>query len=275
MTYDRHATIPERQLDAIAAAYRLAGKQPPSRTTATLTAVQDEPGVAEVTLQVARGAFDAEDPEQYLEDALAAIQRAQAADALRLAVGQAAPNVRRAKMPEILTRALADVADGFALTVKDLTAAANKLDARDPLNVANAVRDDTTKEMKRADAALTELGLYAAMTLGRPMRGVHPALNNVLPVLDLPECTVEVVAASVAEEPPPLNADKCEGTYTVRRLTRDLSRDTDKTLVAVARGEYEGVRFALADGEELRARAANAARSDTRTVKNGAGLVMS
>ena len=48
MTYHRQTTIPERQLDAIEAAYALAGVQPPTRTSEAMRAIAAQPGAEQV-----------------------------------------------------------------------------------------------------------------------------------------------------------------------------------------------------------------------------------
>lgn len=265
MSFNRPVTIPERQLGAIALAYRQAGLTPPTRTTEILAAINDEPGVNAVALEIARAAFNAtETADKFMKVALDKLARAQAADALRAAVGQVKSNVEKGQAPAALSRAVADVAPGFADTVARLTQAAAALDPRKPFDLDAAVRDDTTREMKAARTCLAELSVYAGMHVNRTARNVHPALAAVLPILELPECAVEMIAASIGENPPPLNAEHCAGTYVVRDLTRHLDRDPDAALVAVARGDYAGVTFALGDNLDVRRRAGNAARSDTR-----------
>lgn len=264
MSYAREmAATPQQQLRNIARAYTLAGVKPPTVAGDALDALAAEPGAAAVAATLAREAYAATDATTYLEAALDRIARAHAADALRAAVERVFESVALAGMRETLTQAAADLAPAFARTVTSLTKAAAKLDRDKPLDVNNAVRDDTTKELKAAQAALAALGTFASIHNNGPTRNGPPALARAIPVLALPACVVEVVVPSFATKPPALNAAEMEGSETVRRLSRDLARDLDAALVAVARGEYPGVSFTLADPEQLRARQAEADRAHT------------
>jgi hypothetical protein len=118
--------------------------------------------------------------------------------------------------------------------------------------------------LKQAQAALADVGVYAGMTITQRLRGVPTVLAKVLRGVGLPQCVVEAVTPSFYNDPPILNAPDLDETYTVRRLVRDLTREIDATLVAVARGDYEGVTLSLGDQAAQRERALNAARADSR-----------
>jgi hypothetical protein len=266
--FNRQTTLAERQIARITEAYAVAGVQPPNRTTEALEAIATAPGAADVAAEVARGAFTTEDVAQYVDDALDRIARAQAADALRAAVAKVSPQIRREQMPGTLAQAVRDLEPAFAKTAGTLAAAAQKLDQRKPLEPDNAIRDDTTRQLKQAQAALTDLGAYATMFVQPVLPGVPPALARVLPIVALPECVVEVWVESLASQPETLNAEACAGTYAVRDLSRELERDIDAALVAVARGDFPGVILALGDSAEQRRRAVEAGRaSNRRTAK--------
>jgi hypothetical protein len=149
--------------------------------------------------------------------------------------------------------------------VARLRDAAARLDQAKPLDLDAAVRDDTTKELKEARASLTELAAYSGMFTHHPIRNSLPGPGwSVLTILDLPECAVELVVNSLADTPPVLNPSELGGSLTVRRLAHALDREADAALVAVARGDYAGVSFSLADPDEQRRRAGNAQRAGTR-----------
>lgn len=264
--FHRAATLPDRQLDQIRNAYALAGIEPPTQTTAALQALRDEPTAEAVARQLATEAFHTNDSQQWVDDALEQIVRAQAADALRAALAVVGPTVRRSLAPGLVDQAAVDLAPTVEAAVKRLGDAAKKLDTVRPLSVDAAVRDDTTKQLKAAQAALAELGVFASIHKTDVPGRVHPALSKVLPIVHLPECVIELVADSFSDNPPVLNSDELAGSRAVRDLTRDLERDTDTALVNVARGKYDGVTLALADTATLRIRTGNAARSNRRQV---------
>ena len=265
MTYFRRSTtIADRQHEAITRAYRAAGITPPNARADALDAINTEPGAVAVANELAREAHTADDAQRFMENALERLARAQAGDALRTALAQVEPQVRRETMPTTLARATADLGPAFATTVKELTAAAAKLDHDKPLNLDNAVRDDSTKALKAAQAALAALGPYASMFTLRPSQHLPVNLTAVLPLLALPECVIELRAPSMANFGPVINAADCAGSYTVRDLARAMERDVDSALVAVARGDFEGVTFQLAANAlevDQRSRTANRAHA--------------
>jgi aromatic ring hydroxylase len=126
MTYRRTTTVPERQHEAITRAYKAAGVTPPNVRAVALDAISAEPGAIAVANELAREAHTADDAERFMENALERLARAQAADALRTALAQVEPQVRRQKMPTTLACAAADLGRAFTATVKELTAAAGK-----------------------------------------------------------------------------------------------------------------------------------------------------
>lgn len=265
MSFYRQTTTRERQHQAIALAYRAAGVTPPNARTEALAAIENEPGADAVALQLARDAHTATDAQTFLEDALAAVARAQAADALRAALNRAEIIVRRETVRASIDQAATDLAPRFAEIAKSLTAAAKQLDRQRPLDLDNAVRDDSTKALKAAQAAITALGPFAGVYVTKPSAHVPPALNAVLPVVDLPDCVIEARVDSMATNPRTVNAADLAGTRAVRAFARALEQDTDTALVAVAQGAFEGVTISLATGmADLDRRLANAARAHKR-----------
>jgi hypothetical protein len=262
--YQHPGAGPHRHLDIIAAAYRTAGLDSPNRVTEALTAARQEPGADDVAHQLATEAYAAQDANLWLDDALARIQRAMAADALRAAIALVEPNVRRTQLPAIVDQAVSDLAKPFARTAKALTSAAAKLDKTAPLDLNNAVRDDTTKELKQAHQSLNELSAYAGIHLTREHTSLPPALARVIPIVDLPRCEVEVVADSFSDVKQAINGHQCTTTYIVRDLTKALERNTDAALLAVARGDFTGVSLSLGNRAEVQERVANAVRSNSR-----------
>lgn len=265
--FTRSTTIPTRQLEAIDRAYRRAGLPLPNRVVEARRLIESEPTAADIGASLALEAFTTTDkPQKFAEDALARMQRAQAADALRVALAQAEPQAHRASIGGLLTQAVNDLSPAFLAVVDELSKAAATLDHDNPLSVENAVRDDATRPMKAAQAALTSLGVFASIYVNRAVRGISGPLSNVLPILSLPACAVEIVADSFATVAPVLNANELAGTYAVRDMARAVEKDTDYGLLAVARGDFPGVTLALGDGAEQTRRAREAGRAFARSV---------
>lgn len=265
MSFSRQTTTPERQHDAVAIAYRAAGVPAPTARTAALAAIEAEPGSEAVALELAREAYTTQDGEKFLKAALDRVARAQAADALRAALARADILVRRETIGSALEQAAVDLAPRFAEIVKQLTAAAKQLDRDRPLELANAVRDDTTKALKAAQAGVTALGPFASMYVQKPSSLAPPALNAVLPVVALPECVVEARVNSGTENPRTVNTADLTGTHAVRAFALDLERDVDSALVKAARGDFAGVTLALVSGKaDLDRRLSNAVRAHKR-----------
>ncbi|MCO6728874.1 hypothetical protein, partial [Streptomyces sp. CHA16] len=87
------------QLEHITRAYVLAKIEPPTQAVAILAAANAEPTAGQVAAELAADALSNPDPAAFHEDALARIQRAQAGDALKAALGKAIPEARRQAMP--------------------------------------------------------------------------------------------------------------------------------------------------------------------------------
>ena len=264
MTFHRPTTTEHNQLDAIANAYRTAGVEPPSPTTDALAAIAAELTAEQVAAELVREAYETGDATAWIEEALTRMARAQAADTLRKSLAVVGPRIQRTQINAVLEQTARDLAPAFDAIAKELTTAAHKLDPAGPLSLDNAVRDDTTKHYKAARSALSSLGAFAAIHEQGHVKDVPPVLLRVLPLLALPECAVEAVLPTAAIQVKAANEHELNGTRTVRALARALEDDTDTALIAVARGDYEGVTFALADRATLTERGATARRAHQR-----------
>jgi len=118
-----------------------------------------------------------------VKDALARITRAQAADTLREAIAQAAPEAARRRRDETLTKAVEDLTPAFDRMIADLTVAAQKLDPENPVDIGNAIRDEHERQLlhetcrtrdlcERLQAVLDSDGVMSQSSQG--VR-VHPA----------------------------------------------------------------------------------------------------
>jgi hypothetical protein len=140
MSFTRPVTVSDRQHAAIMTAYRQAGLEPPTQTTAALLAIREAPGTRQVAEELVRDAFDfTGDPEAFRDQAHERIAAAQAADALREAVALITPKVLRERLPAFHDQAVRDLTPAFDKTVKLLVDAAAQLDPRAPLSLEAAV----------------------------------------------------------------------------------------------------------------------------------------
>lgn len=252
--FQRPITIPQQQLRFIDDAYKVAGVTRTEQTTAVQAAIADAPTVEQVSAAIARDSLKAADAEQFVEDSLDAIQRAHAADALRAAYSNYIGQATIDDMPRILENAAKELAPAFNKMADAFTKAAKVLDPNEPLDVETALERSAVEELKTARAVLAKLGVFAGMYQQGMPQNVPPTLMSLLPLLNLPPCSVEQVRRTPAIPAPVLNTGQLKGTYAVRELTSDAERDMDKTLVGIAAGRYEGVTFALGSPEDNRAR---------------------
>lgn len=256
------------------AAYRLAGLEPPTRGDAITALLAAEPTADALARELAEGLVTGGDAERWVEDALARVQRAAAADALKRAVSRHAESTIRLHADRLTADATAAVAPAFARTVKALTRAAAKLPTRGhPLDVQAVVDVDATKEMKAAQQALAELAVFAGLHGMNTAADLPPAVVRLLPVVAVPEVPVEPVNRLTGQ---PVNTDAQRDT--VRAFIRAADREgADRALIGVARGEYPGVVLHLAaDRAELRAntrRAVDALRRTAVDTGHRAGVV--
>jgi len=264
------------RLQMIDTAYRRAGINPPNRAVPFAELVNNTPKIDDVAYDIALTAHES-DPDvavQY-EQAIEKVKNAIAADTLRQAYSQAHGAVTRDTMADTADRAAKALSPVIARTVDGLAKAAAKLDATDPLSVDRAVDTDTTKELKTTRTALADLAVYAGIHPVRvggavPSNGIAKALH----LLALPECVEEEYTGGALRDEI-TNADKTEGTRTVRRLDADLRHDPDVALINVARGQYEGVTISLATSEQVADRWRAVQRAFTkRRVNASTGMVM-
>lgn len=238
------------------AAHALAGLEPPTRGSAIGALLAAEPTAEETARGLAEDMLTATDPDQWLEDALAQVQRAHAADALRLALGRHRDVTIKAHADRLITETAAAVKPAAELATKALTKAAAKLPTEGhPLDLAAVVELDATRDMKQAQAALRDLATLAG--IHRPLHpGDLPARAvRLLAVVHIPEVPVEPVnrlSGNPVDHDPQRDA--------VRAFLTAADREgEDRALIGVARGEYDGLRLHLAaTPAELHANAARA-----------------
>lgn len=241
------------------AARDLAGLPPVSVAEAVDAHLATEPTLDAllVTLADETASSDDLDVSAWTADALARVQRAQAADALRAGLRRHRERTMQKARPRVVMAAAQSVTPAFAETVARLKKAAAALPAGDaPLDTAAILANDSTRELKTATACLTELATFAGIHAMKPYAEVPPAVGKALAVLDfptVPRARFNRLNGQRIDDAPHAERDA------VTRLVDDAQRHgLDAVLVNVARGQYAGVSLALAASPvEL---AANAAR---------------
>lgn len=227
----------------LARAYAVAGLPAPTIADEARALVEAEPTAREVAEAVAVASLDPNaDPAEWLEDSLARIQRAQAADALRTAMNGYAEAALRRHAGRLTAEAVEALKPTFAKVAKRLTTAAEKLPA-DPFDLGAVIATDSTAAMKEAAAALVDLAGLASLHKPRP-GSLGPEIAALASVVRFPEV-------------PQAEHNRMTGTpdspaHPQRDAVRVLDRDTrahglDRVLVDVARGQYDGVTLAYAD----------------------------
>lgn len=256
--FNRYPTAEQTHLDAIVRTYNTVGLTPPTLAVGIRDRINTAPNVNQVAADLADQALSATDPDEWYEEALEQLRTAQAAEALTKAFNANYNAAVLRHIPAIQAQAAEDLAPVFSKHAKALTAAAKKLPHDNPLDMAANVEADTAAEYKTARTALTMFGNLASIYRATPPGTLTPALNTILPVVDLPTAEKEQVARSIGEAVKVLNESELAGTRAIRRLADDAREDMDLALINVARGHYDGVTLSFATPEEMRVRRSNA-----------------
>lgn len=219
--------------------------------------ISEAPATTDVAAALAREAMTLDattDLDQWHADALDRIREAQAADTLRASFNTAWHDAQRAVAAAMVTQAVKDSQRSFAATVKALTDTTAHLPQTNPLDPETNIRADTGQHLTAAREALAALAIFGALVMVKSSDSVPPALMKVLPIIDIPQPTVELRNQWLDS----LNPDELEVTNVVRDLAAALREDTDETLVRIARGDFPGVTFSLATSADYQDRAARA-----------------
>lgn len=262
--YQRYPTADQTHLDTIVRTYASAGLNPPTLAVGIRDRINQAPTVHQVAAKLADQALTTTDPDAWYADALDQLRTAQAAEALSKAFNANYGDAVRRHMPAIQEQAADDLGAVFSKHSKALAAAVRKLPEHDPLDMAANVEADTSAEFKAARAALATFGALASIYKLTVPGDIPPALNNLLPVLDLPEAVPEQVAKSYGESIKVLNERNLEGTRAIQQLAADARLDVDVALINVARGHYAGISLTLATPAQMAERRGNATRAHQR-----------
>ena len=265
MTYfNRSATNPSTQFQVIADAYTTVGIPAPTRALDIKKLVKDESrNVYQTAAQLAQEALLTElEPADWYTAAVEQIKEAQAREALAAAFNRSYSDAVTRALPRYLGEAALALTPTADKAIKELNAAAKELPAgKDALDPETAIRENAGPALNKARAALTLLSTLTNIHQIQTPGDVPPALNNLLPILNLPAAVKEKVAKTYGESTKTLNEDKLAGTRAIRALATDARTDVDLALINVARGQYPGVTLKLATpaAHSERRRAANLA----------------
>lgn len=239
---------------SIAAAYRAAGKTMPDTAGRVRELIVDTENVNEVASRLAREAYEADDPDSFFAAAIRAINEARAATELKEAYVRSANAAAQARLTRDINEAVKETSPAFNREAKALATAARKLDHVQPLEAETAVALDAGEALTAARQALKQLGVFAGVHAHHPHALDQRALRDVLPIIDIPTPTVEEVFRTVGTVAQTANEDELRDTRMLRQLHENLKVDADSTIISIARGDYPGVSFSLADTEEHKER---------------------
>ena len=268
MTYfQREATNYATQFQVIAEAYTVAGVTPPTRALDIKRLINDESrNVFQVAAALANEALlTNEEPTEWYADAVEQVKEAQARETLAAAFNRSYSDAVTRALPRYLEDAAKDLTVSADRAVKQLVTAAKELpEGPDALDPEAVIRHDAGSALSKARTSLALLGKFASIYQATTPGDVPPALNNLLPILDLPAAVKEQIVKSFGESIKTLNEDKLGGTRAIRKLAADAKQDVDLALVDVARGAYPGVTLKLATPDEHGKRKATAAVAHQR-----------
>ncbi|BCW85046.1 hypothetical protein NicSoilE8_27190 [Arthrobacter sp. NicSoilE8] len=252
--YNRFPTAEQTHLDVLVRTYQAAGLNAPTLAVGIRDRINTAPTVHAVASRLADEALTTTDPDTWYTEALDQLRTAQAAEALAKAFNTNYQDAVRRHIPALQSQAAEDLAPVFNKHAKALIAAAKKLPANQPLDMAANVEADTASEYKTARTALAMLGTLASIYKTTAPGDVPVSINKLLPVLDLPSAVKEQIARSIGESVKVLKESQLGGTRAIRQLAADAREDVDLALINVARGHYNGVTLALATPDTLRER---------------------
>lgn len=258
--FNRPLTHAGNRVESIANVYRAAGLDfnPPGRAF-----IQPSTDTPESILNAAAlEAVNPTDNGDTYEDFADRFARASIAEQFRLDIQGRIKTAIDSNIPAIVNRAVEDVTPAFNTEAAKLTKAAQKLNSGAPLDPAQAIADDTSKEYKTAIEALRNLGVFAGLWVTPIGNGSVPApLMAVLGLVRLPENVTQEVRQDLGTNDGRTtnSPDAMGATNTVRQFTTDMQSNPDEALINLARGDYEGMSLELATADEYNRRYEEAA----------------
>lgn len=259
--FRREATNHVTQFQTITNAYKAVGATPPTRALEIKRLVNDESqNVFRTAAALANEALlTDQEPTEWYADAVEKIKEAQAREALAAAFNRSYQDAVARALPKYLEEAANDLTPHADRAIKQIVTAVKELPAGvAALDPEAAIAQDAGGALNKARAGLTLLGKLASIYQPGVPGEIPPVLNQLLPVVAMPDAVREQVARTYGESVKVLNESQLAGTRTIRQLTTDAHEDIDLALINVARGHYEGITLSLATPQELTERRRNA-----------------
>lgn len=208
--------------------------------------------VATIAREYAEAAYQTDNPEKLVADAIDALKHAQAGEALRDAFVAAEPVAAKTLVPEMIDKGIDAIRPEFDKDMAKLAKAARKLDANNPLDAELAVAADAGRELTTAREILAKLNVYATINTNHFLATEAPMqLRKLLTIIDLPDIVQEQCHRALYVERQTANPDDIEGTLTVRELGQDATSNLDATILGIARGDYKGVTLTLTKRQDV------------------------
>ena len=248
-------------LQNINAAYKLAGVKTPTRGPAFRKVVDNIDTPEQVVNKQIRDGLDTVTTDKQLQDwhtkTVAAVSEAIAAERLKKAFPNQYDAIQRARATDYATQAVEDLQKPFADFIAQFSKAAKALPAGTAaLDPEACIAHDAGAHLTTARDALAKLGLFAGLILTKQVHGNHPKqLAQLAKIVHYPKANKEILEGLGRST---RNPGQLKGTFTIRQLETDIRKQgLDLALVNIARGDYPGITFQLADNTEHLARVEN------------------
>lgn len=248
-------------LKNINAAYQLAGLKPPTRGPAFRKVVDNIDTPEQVVSQQIRHGLDTVTTDKQLQDwhkkAVTAVSEAIAAERLKKEFPNQFDAIQRTRAKVYAKQAVEDLQQPFSEFIAEFSKAAKALPAGNAaLDPEACIAHDAGAQLTTARDALAKLGVFAGLILTKEVYGNHPKnLAQLAKIVHYPKATKEILEGLGRST---RNPGQLKGTFTIRQLETDMRKlGIDLALINIARGDYPGISFSLADNTEHLARVEN------------------
>jgi|SRR5690625_3127327 len=248
-------------LKNINAAYQLAGVKTPTRGPAFRKVVDNIDTPEQVVNKQIRDGLDNVTTDKQLQDwhkkAVTAVSEAIAAERLKKEFPNQFDAIQRTRATDYATQAVEDLQQPFSEFIAQFSKAAKALPAGTAaLDPEACIAHDAGAHLTTARDALAKLGTFAGLIITKEVYGNHPKnLAQLAKIVHYPKAVKEIVEGVGKST---MNTHQLKHTFTIRQLETDIRKQgLDQALVNIARGDYEGVTFSLADNAEHLERVAN------------------
>lgn len=239
------------QLDVLDHAYEAADIEPRSRVDAVSAVLASEPEPHEVAAKYAVLSIEGRvDAQELAEEALAAWQRAQTVESFRDTYARVVDGVTNERIGALRADTRKAVGKAFDSLIKRLAKASGKLDKAQPLNRELAFEQDTSAELKEAEAALATLSRYAIT----PSIQVRGNVGKILAIVSIPDVEPEKITRTWPDGVYTDPKDADPNRTAIRAMIHAADKNMDDTLIAIARGRWNNITFSIADDQEMQRR---------------------